>query len=167
MRCFTSRLQLTALQSWWLGMREQAVLVQASMPMHVPDHDSLHGQFYYGEEYLMKWHHATVHQRTSCAGSHYHSFLDNTFQKTFIKYDNDVEGLRLDGDFRCPGDVKECPPPTRAWLIKKEDDTWHYHTEDSLPQAYRDVSSREVDDFCPRTQLNKACEVVWTSIFPL
>ena len=40
-------------------------------------------------------------------------------------------------------------------LTNKEDGTWHYHTEDSLPQEYRDVSSRAVDDLCPRAQLNK------------
>lgn len=126
-----------------------------SIHAHVPDQDSLYGQFYYDEDYMMKWHHATVRQRTSCAGSHYYNFLDNIFQKNFIKYDNGVEGIRLNGDFRCPGGVERVPPPVPDMLTKKEDGTWHYHTEDSLPQEYRDVSNREVDDFCPRAQLNK------------
>ena len=126
-----------------------------SIHAHVPDQDSLYTQFFYDEEDMLRWHRATPRQKASCPGSHYYTFLVNTFENNFIKYDNGVEGIRVDGDFRCPGGVERLPPPVPDMHTQNKDGTWRYHTEGSLPQCYTDVKSRDVDDFCPRAQMNK------------
>ena len=33
---------------------------------------SMYGQFYYDEQYMLRWHHATACQKATCAGSHYY-----------------------------------------------------------------------------------------------
>ena len=54
---------------------------------------------------------ATPRQKPSCAGAKYYSFLDSVFDKQFIKYDNGVEGIRTEGEFRVLGGIEKLLPP--------------------------------------------------------
>ena len=79
------------------------------------------------------------------------------------KSDNDVEGIRSDGDLRSPSGVED-RASTSSWFVNKEGGSWHYHTEDSIPQECTGVTTREVHYFCPRHQLNKL--VNWACTWP-
>ena len=108
------------------------------MPIQlVPLQGSMYRQFYYDKEYMLRWYLAAARQKAICAGSHYCKFLDNTCEKTFIKYDNGVEEIRLvTSDAQVVW--REC---LHQFLIiyqhgRQMAPDWHYHTEANLPQEY-------------------------------
>ncbi len=73
---------------------------------------------------------------------------------------NGVEGIRMEGEFRCPTVAQRLPPPVPDLSISKKDGSWGYHTPESLPPEYQNVQDREVNDFCPIAQLNKLSKTV-------
>jgi len=75
--------------------------------------------------YMVEWDRAAARKKANCAVVHYSTFLDNTFEKNYIKNDNGVEGIRLDGDFRCPGGVERVSAPASDMSTTKKDGTWH------------------------------------------
>ena len=85
---------------------------------------------------MLKWHKDTPHQKPSCAGAKYYSFLDSVFDKQFIKYDNGVEGIRIEGEFRVRGGIERLPPPVPDLSTKKADGTWHYTTMRGLSPSH-------------------------------
>ena len=128
--------------------------MKTSIHAQAVDPEDIYGQFWYDEPDMLKWHRATKRQKEAAAGSRYYKFLEDKFEEHYIRYDNGVEGIRVEGDFRCPAGISRVPPPVPD-LSTAQDGVWHYHTPETLPESYLDVQSREVDDFCPRAQLNK------------
>ena len=126
-----------------------------SVHAHVSEPTDMYSHFFYDEEEMLNWHHASACQKASTAGSNYYSFLENKFETNYIRYDNGVEGIRMEGELRCPATVHRVPPPVPDLTTSKENRSWSYHTPETLPEQYRDVSDREADDFCPRVQIKK------------
>ena len=117
----------------------------------IPHNDYSH--FYFDEKYMLQCKDAKSRvARAKCAGLGYYTFLENTFKTTYRKYHNGVEGIRQDGKFRCPLPIKRVPPPVPDTRMS-ELPSWLYHTPDTLPEVYKDVESRNVDDFCPSEKL--------------
>ena len=80
---------------------------------------------------------------------------------SLIKYDDGVEGIRTEGEFRVPGGIERLPRPVPDLCTKKADGTWHYYHEDSLPVVYRDVSERERQMTFPKSKAEQACQGMW------
>ena len=102
---------------------------------------------------MCQWHKATVAtpwQKKDCPGSSYYSFLNECFDKYFIKFDNGVEGIRQEGQFRCPLEVKRLPPPVP---FKASDDTIHCYSLVDSPEQYKNSRPGSYN-FCPRATLN-------------
>jgi hypothetical protein len=83
--------------------------------------------FWYDETDILAWHKSSSKKKLSMPGSNYYQYL---------RYDNGVEGIRIRGNFRCPGGITRVPPPVPDLSVVKCDGTWSYHTPP--------------DDFCPR-----------------
>jgi len=129
--------------------------MKTSIHAHAPDRDDPYTQFWYDEADMLAWHRSPTRQKESQPGSNYYKFLQDKFEEHYIKYDNGVEGIRVQGDFRCPTGISRVPPPVPDLSTTRNDGTWHYHTPETLPEPYQDVAAREVDDFCPRARLNQ------------
>ena len=41
--------------------------------------------------------------------SHYYKFLEDKFEEHYIRYDNGVEGIRVEGDSWCPAGIRRVP----------------------------------------------------------
>ena len=122
----------------------------------VPDPDKLEDHFFFDEEFMLICHKAGKKMR-ECAGSAYFRKLQDTFDNNYLKYDNGVEGIRKNGDFRCPN-VRRIPPPVPNLHSKDDDGTWHYYHLDDMPQEFQDAETRQINDFCPRSRLNELVE---------
>ena len=116
----------------------------------VPNKKDPANNFYFDEVYMCQWHKATPRQKKDCPGSSYYSFINECFDKYFIKFDNGVEGIRQEGQFRCPLEVKRLPPPVP---FKASDDTIHYYSLVDLPEQYKNSRPGSYN-FCPRATLN-------------
>ena len=128
------------------GIRSLGTTIHSSVPSKEPS-DS----FFFDEEYIKKWHDTkSKHKKTSLPGSCYYKNLSDIFEEQYIKYDNGVEGRRRDGKF-FHENIERIPPPVPDY----QREGWHYHNLNSLPEEYRNVEEREVNDFCPRSQLKK------------
>lgn len=117
------------------------------------DGSSPYANFFYDEYFMKKWLNTSTAKKDNSPGSFYYTYLEDMFTKQFIKYDNGIEGIKVEGEMRCP-DVKRIPPPVPD-LSSAVNGKWHYHTVDSMPQEYKDATNRQVNDFCPRTRLQK------------
>lgn len=129
--------------------------MKTSIHAQAADPNDTYSQFWYDQEDMLTWHKSTTRQKQSVPGSNYYQFLQDTFSEHYVKYDNGVEGIRKQGNFRCPVEIKRVPPPVPDLFTTRNDGTWSYHTPETLPEPLHDVTSREVDDFCPRARLNK------------
>ena len=81
---------------------EGANCMGTSVHAHVSEPTDMYDHFVYDEEEMLNWHPASTCKKTSTAGSNYYSLLKQKFETNYIRYDNGVEGIRVEGEFRCP-----------------------------------------------------------------
>ena len=97
----------------------------------------IYSSFWYDEADILAWHQCAAGKKASIPGSTYYQYLCDQFTKHYIRYYNGVEGIRIHGEFRCPGGITRVPPPGPDLSTTKADGTWSYHTEKALPSQYR------------------------------
>ena len=103
---------------------------------HMAEPSDTYGHFFYDDQDMLMWHHASSHRKLSAATSNHYSFLEETNEKNYIRYDNGVEGIRVDRKFRYPASVQKVPAPLPDLTTSKEGASWHSHSPETLPAQY-------------------------------
>ena len=117
--------------------------------------EDLTQQFFFDEKYLLDCHQTTSKTtKETLPGSCYFNFLSTKENAIYRRYNNVLEGLRTDEQFRCPHPITRVPAPVPKLADVDEKGNWHYYTLDQLPEDYADVTNRPVGDFCPVVQLS-------------
>ncbi len=119
----------------------------------VPEENNLYHSFYFDEIYMLQYHKAPKGKKDACAGSAYMHFLERKQEAIYIRYNNGIEGIRLDNQFRGPEMPQRIQTPVPNLNDKDKSGVWHYHNSQETIKLQCPV--RSVDDFCPVVQLHQ------------
>ena len=116
--------------------------------VHVP-----YEKFFFDSYFMRKWHNSS--KKDDCAGSAYYAMMINKFDTLYIRYNNGVEGIRSDPNFRCPHPIARVPTPVPNHTDdgRKQGGAWHYYMPKNLPPQYENADQRKPDDFNPLVQV--------------
>jgi hypothetical protein len=89
------------------GARCMGTVIHARTP-----DDDPYNSFYFDEQYLKQCSKAkSVKAKATSPGMGYFEYLQQRTKDIYIKYNNGIEGIRSDPNFRCPFSVKRIPAP--------------------------------------------------------
>ena len=129
----------------------------------VADKKQIHQMFFFDEKYMKKCCSSTSDKKLNgCAGQFYFRYLLEEFDKHYIRYNNGIEGIKVDKPFRFPGHIHRIQPPIPDYSSKETDGSWHYFRTipSTLPNQYDDLINNTPDQFCPIEQLHRYVESV-------
>ena len=125
--------------------------------------------FFFDEEFLQKFHHATPSMQSTCAGSHYYTKQLDFVEKHYVAYDGGIEGIRngcLVGDKMCDvhNNILGCswrgPPinrvPQPVSSESTDKDGFHYTNPDLAFSLDKVGEAPKVDEYCPRVKIEEA-----------
>ena len=125
--------------------------------------------FFFDEEFLQKFHHATPSMQSTCAGSHYYTKQLDFVEKHYVVYDGGIEGIRngcLVGDKMCDvhnnilgcswrgPPINRVPQPVPSECTDK--DGFHYTNPDLAFSLDKVREAPKVDEYCPRVKIEEA-----------
>ena len=132
------------------GTRCMGTTIRACVPnLSNPTHT-----FFFDEKYMKKCHEVSSAKALSqCPGHSYYQFLQQKHKEIYVRYNNGIEGLRTEGEFRCPYQVKRIPAPLPDYARQASGQGFHYYRLGC--EEYDSAENRQVDDYNPMVQLNK------------
>jgi hypothetical protein len=121
---------------------------------HTPDKKNPTNTFFFDEIYMKACHAAkSTRKINSCPGVGYFKYIIKKHDEIYRRYNNGIEGIRVDVPVRCPHEVKRSPPPLPNHSSTDQSGKWHYHRLNDTPEEYANVENRKPDDFNPHAQL--------------
>ena len=122
----------------------------------VADQNCVYQTFFFDEKYMRKCSSSSAKALSGCAGCHYYQFLCDEFERLYVRYNNGVEGIRDNNNFRCPNLVERVTP-IPDYSSKESDGSWHYYRERPVPLP-SETAVETPDSFCPIVRLQKYIE---------
>ena len=133
------------------GSKCMGTVIHSGTPGDDPYHN-----FFFDETYLLVKQCSQAKSQIAKAkvtGMAYYMYLLDMEKCIYVKYNNGIEGIRSDENFRCPFPIQRMPAP----VPKPPDNTgFHYYRYNEIPATK--LEDRQTDDYNPIVQLKKYME---------